>query len=36
MNDAIYILLTLISFGVGHIYIVACDHLNVKVKALRD
>lgn len=36
MNDIIYVALTLISFGIGHAYIVACDKLNVKVKALRD
>lgn len=36
MTDAIFILLTLISFGAAHMYIVACDKLNTKVKALRD
>jgi hypothetical protein len=36
MTDVLYISLTLICFGAGHIYIVACDKLNVKVKALRD
>jgi hypothetical protein len=36
MSDFVYVLLTLICFGAGHIYIVACDKLNVKVKALRD
>jgi hypothetical protein len=36
MNDILYVGLTLISFGLGHAYIVACAKLNVKVKALRD
>jgi hypothetical protein len=36
MSDIVYIALTLISFGAAHAYIVACDKLNVKVKALRD
>ena len=35
MSDAIYILLTLISFGAAHIYTVACDKLNGKAKATR-
>jgi hypothetical protein len=36
MTDVIYILLTLICFGAGHIYVTACDKLNAKVKAPRD
>jgi len=36
MADMIYILLTLVAFGIGHAYIVACDRLKVKVKASRD
>jgi hypothetical protein len=36
MTDAIFILLTLISFGAAHAYIVGCDRLNTKVEALRD
>jgi hypothetical protein len=36
MNDIVYVGLTLISFGAAHVYIVACDKLNTKVKALRD
>jgi hypothetical protein len=36
MADAIYILLTLICFGIGHAYIKACNRLNVKAKANRD
>jgi len=35
MNDAVYILLTLICFGAGHVYTVACDRLNAKAKATR-
>jgi hypothetical protein len=36
MTDAIYILLTLVSFGAAHIYTVACDKLNKKAKGSRD
>ena len=33
MADALYILLTLFSFGIGHAYTLACNRLNAKAKA---
>jgi hypothetical protein len=36
MTDTIFTLLTLLSFGAAHAYIVACDKLNTKAKAPRD
>lgn len=32
MADVIFIVLTLLSFGIGHIYITACERLKVKAK----